>query len=176
MQDILNPVLVTHFDNHPLATRLIFMDGNARPHRSHAVTTHFQNEAIMTLPWPSVSPDLKLLEHIWDFLGRRVRLREPPVHNLARLEAALHEEWQQLPLDCIRRFTSSMRRRVQAVIQARGGYTRSISARMRPWGIPANKLGFRHISKHGMPDLALTNHIRRPKIDLPVYDRAKVQK
>ena len=47
---------------------------------------------------------------------------------------------------------------------------------MRPWGIPANKLGFPHISKHGTPDLALTNHIRRPKIDLPIYDRAKVQK
>ena len=31
----------------------------------------------------------------------------------------------------------------------------SVSARMRPCGIPANKLGFLHISKHGTPDLAL---------------------
>ena len=56
------------------------------------------------------------------------------------------------------------------------GKVDSVSARMHPCGIPANKLGFPHISKHGTPDLALTNHIRRPKIDLPVYDRAKVQK
>ena len=52
----------------------------------------------------------------------------------------------------------------------------SVSARMRPGGIPANKLGFPHISKHGTPDLALKNHIRPPKIDLPIYDCAKVQK
>ena len=47
---------------------------------------------------------------------------------------------------------------------------------MRPCGIPANKLQFPHISKHGTPDLALINHIRLPKIDLLVYDHAKVQK
>ena len=34
-----------------------------------------------------------------------------------------------------------------------------VSARMCLCGIPANKLGFPHISKHGMPDLALKNHI-----------------
>ena len=54
-------------------------------------------------------------------------------------------------------------------------YELSVSARMRPCGIPTNKLCFPHISKHGMPDLALKNHIRSPKIDLPGYDRAKVQ-
>ena len=51
----------------------------------------------------------------------------------------------------------------------------SVSARMRPCGIPANKLGFPHISKHGTPDLALKNHIWPSKIDWLVYDRAKVQ-
>jgi hypothetical protein len=70
-----------------------------------------------------MSPDLNPLEHIWDLIGRRVQARDPPVQNLAQLEAALHEEWQQLPLDRIRRFTSSMSRRIQAVIRVRGGYT-----------------------------------------------------
>ena len=51
----------------------------------------------------------------------------------------------------------------------------SVSVRMRPCGIPANKLGFPHISKHGTPGLVLKNHIRPSKIDLPVYDRAKLQ-
>jgi hypothetical protein len=40
------------------------------------------------------------------------------------LEAALHREWQQLSQQDIRRQTGGMRRRVEAVIQARGGYTR----------------------------------------------------
>jgi hypothetical protein len=63
-------------------------------------------------------------EHIWDMLGRRIQAREPPVQNIRQLEAALHREWQQLSQHDIRRLTGGMRCRVEAVIQARGGYTR----------------------------------------------------
>jgi hypothetical protein len=44
--------------------------------------------------------------------------------NIRQLEAALHREWQQLSQQDIRRLTGGMRGRVEAVIQARGGYTR----------------------------------------------------
>ena len=53
-------------------------------------------------------------------LGRRIRAREPPVQNIRQLEAALHREWQQLSQPDIRRLTGGMRRRVEAIIQARG--------------------------------------------------------
>ena len=33
IRDALQPVVVPHFDNHPLATRPVYMDDNARPHR-----------------------------------------------------------------------------------------------------------------------------------------------
>jgi hypothetical protein len=65
-----------------------------------------------------------LFVYIWDMLGRRILAREPPVQNIRQLEAALHREWQQLSQHDIRRLTRGMRRRVEAVIQARGGYTR----------------------------------------------------
>jgi hypothetical protein len=57
-------------------------------------------------------------------LGRRIHAREPPVQNMCQLEAALHREWQQLSQQDIRRLNGGMRRRVDAVIQARGGYSR----------------------------------------------------
>ena len=57
-------------------------------------------------------------------LVRRIQAREPPVQNIRQLEAALHWEWQQLSQQDIRRLTGGMRRRVDAVIQACGGYTR----------------------------------------------------
>ena len=50
-------------------------------------------------------------------LGRRIQPREPLVQNIRQLEAALHREWQQLS-------QQDIRGRVEAVIQARGGYTR----------------------------------------------------
>ena len=48
---------------------------------------------------------------------------EPPVQNIRQFETALHREWQQLQQD-IQCLTGGMRRRIEAVIQARGGYTR----------------------------------------------------
>jgi hypothetical protein len=56
--DVLQPVVAPHFDNHPLATRPVYMDDNARPHRSRAVTAYLQSEAVTSVPWPAMSPDL----------------------------------------------------------------------------------------------------------------------
>jgi hypothetical protein len=79
---------------------------------------------VTSVPWPVISPDLNPIEYIWDMIGYRMHAREPPVQNIRQLEAALHREWQQLSQQDIRRLTGGMRRRVEAVIQARGGYTR----------------------------------------------------
>ncbi|KAK7098382.1 hypothetical protein V1264_002693 [Littorina saxatilis] len=124
MRHVLEPVVVTHFDNHPLATRPVYMDDNARPRRSRAVVDYLQNNAVTTLPWPAMSPDLNPLEHVWDILGRRIQALQPPVQTLRELEAALHREWLQVTREQIRRLTGGMRRRVDAVIRARGGFTR----------------------------------------------------
>jgi transposase len=124
IRDVLQPVVVPHFDNHPLATRPVYMDDNTRPHRSRAVTAYLQSEAVTSVPWPAMSLDLNPIEHIWDMLGHRIHAREPPVQKICQLEAALHREWQQLSQQDIRRLTGGMRRRAEAVIQAHGGYTR----------------------------------------------------
>jgi transposase len=98
------------------------MDDNARPHRSRAVTAYLQSEAMTSVPWPAMSSDLIPIEHIWDMLGRRIQALEPPVQNIRQLEAALHREWQQLSQQDIQHLTGGMRCRVEAVIQACGGY------------------------------------------------------
>ena len=71
-------------------------------------------------PWPSKSPDLNLIEHLWDYLGRRVRSRQ----TLQELQQALEQEWGRIPQDRIRWSIESMPRRVRAVLQANGGHNR----------------------------------------------------
>ena len=118
IREVLPPVVVPHFDNHPLATRPVYMDDNARPQTSRAITAYLQREAVTSVPWPAMSPDLNPIEHIWDMLGHHIHARESPVQNIRQLEAALHRG------QYIRRLTGGMRHRVEAVIQACGGYTR----------------------------------------------------
>ena len=75
------------------------------------------------VPWSAMSPNLNPIEHIWDMLGRRMHARVPPMQSIRQLEAALHREWQRLSQQDIRRLIGGVRRRVEAVIQAREGYT-----------------------------------------------------
>jgi hypothetical protein len=82
IRDVLYPIIVPHVDNHPSATRPVYMDDNVRPHSSRAVTAYLQRGAVTSVPWLAMSPDLNPIEHIWDMLGRRMQAREPPVQNI----------------------------------------------------------------------------------------------
>ena len=100
------------------------MDDNARHHQSRAVRACLQENAITSVPWPAMSPDLNPLEHIWDLMGRNVHSMDPPVQNLRALEAVLHREWQNLTMRQIRQYTGGMRPRVEAVLKTKGRCTR----------------------------------------------------
>ena len=63
------------------------------------------------------------IEHIWDYLGRKVRGRGN-VHSLRDLKNALIQEWNNIPNVVIRRYVRSMRDRLAACICSRGGHTR----------------------------------------------------
>jgi transposase len=53
---------------------------------------HEQNN-INVLPWPSKSPDLNPIEHLWDQLDKRVRQRQPLPQTLDQLRQMLQQEW-----------------------------------------------------------------------------------
>ena len=121
---ILESTVIPHFDNHPLLTRPILMDDNARPHRSRAVIECLRQNAVSRIPWPAYSPDLNPIDHLWDILSRKVRAMNPTAQNLAELEAALHREWRQIPQRQIQCLVQGMLRRLRAVINVRRGHTR----------------------------------------------------
>ena len=102
----------------------ILMDDNARAHRARITDQYLEQATIVRMEWPARSPDLNPIEHAWDMLQTAVSSRPLQPASVQQLRQALLEEWDQIPQYKIRRLISSMRRRCQAVIEARGHYTR----------------------------------------------------
>ncbi|GFX87500.1 transposable element Tcb2 transposase [Trichonephila clavipes] len=101
---------------------LIFMDDNARPHRTLAVEELLESEDITRMDWPAYSPDLNPIEHVWDALGRRIAARLHHPENTQQLKQMLIEEWTLLPREMLPQLVLSMRRRCEATIAVRGGH------------------------------------------------------
>ena len=99
------------------------MHDNARPHVARIFRQFLNRNNVNVLPLQAVSPDMNPIEHIWDYLGRKVRARGN-VHNLRDLENALIQEWKNIPNVVIRRYVRSMRGRIAACINSRCGHTR----------------------------------------------------
>ena len=102
----------------------ILMDDNARAHRARITDQYLEQATIVRMEWPARSPDLNPIEHAWDMLQTAVSSRPVQPASVQELRQALLEEWDQISQYKIRRLISSMRRRCQAVIAARGHHTR----------------------------------------------------
>ena len=71
IDDIFEPIVDPHFQAHQ-AARPIFQADNVHPHRERIVTDSLAQEGIEDLQWPSRSPDMNPIEHVWDHMGRNV--------------------------------------------------------------------------------------------------------
>ena len=51
------------------------MHDGAPSHTARAIRALLQANQIKALQWPSLSPDLNPIEHIWNVIGQKVRSR-----------------------------------------------------------------------------------------------------
>ena len=117
--DILNPVAVPHI----LANRgMQLMQDGATSHTARLTQTYLARNRVNILPWPSRSPDLNPIEHLWDLLDRAIRGYN--MRNRNELQQTLISEWNRIQQNTIQRYIVSMRSRCLAVIRAGGGHTR----------------------------------------------------
>ena len=72
INQILQPEAVPFLQRHGPA---ILMHDNARPHVARICRQFLNRNNVNVLPWPAMSPDMNPIEHIWDYLGRKVRAR-----------------------------------------------------------------------------------------------------
>ena len=100
------------------------MNDNARAHRARLIDQYLEQATIVRMEWPARSPDLNPVEHAWDMLQTAVSSLPVQPASVQKLRQALLEEWDQILQYKIRSLISSMRRRWQAVIEARGHHKR----------------------------------------------------
>jgi hypothetical protein len=77
----------------------------------------------MVMQWPSLSPDLNPIEHLWDHLQRALNAVQPRPTTARQLEQAVRQIWANTPINVINTLVRSMPDRCQAVINANGGHT-----------------------------------------------------
>ncbi|GFV06722.1 transposable element Tcb1 transposase [Trichonephila clavipes] len=106
-----------------MAAEFLFMDDNARPHRANIVDECLQSQDITHMDWPTYSPELNPIEHVWDMLSPRIAVRQTPPTCLSELRRALLDEWCNIPQDQIDNLILSMPRRCKACIASSGRHT-----------------------------------------------------
>jgi len=92
-------------------------------HTERTTRTFLGNNRVNTLAWPAKSPDLNVIEHVWDQLQRRVRKNGPLPVTRHELRQLIEREWN-LPQAFLRNYVMSMQSRCRAVNTANGGHTR----------------------------------------------------
>lgn len=115
------PLLHKDFNNRGY----LFQDDNAPVHTAKIVKNWIETNKVKILKdWPSQSPDLNPIEHLWNQLEIRIRKRPNKFKNNDELETALREEWNQIPRNIYMNLIESMPKRIEAVISNNGWPTR----------------------------------------------------
>ena len=122
---ILEDSLLGTLHDHSLSPcSILLQHDNDTKHRSRLAKAWFDEHHVLLLPWPSSSPDLNIIEHVWEELNRHLRHRPRLPRNLSELWVALQEEWYALDIEFIRTLYDSIPDRIAAVKRVHGLYTR----------------------------------------------------
>ena len=100
----------------------IFQQDNDPKHTARSVKAWMEEMHLPVMEWPSQSPDLNPIEHLWQAVDKKVKAAAP--RNLNDLERVLRQAWSEIPVSRCERLVESMPRRIQAVIASKGFPTR----------------------------------------------------
>ena len=103
--------------------RAIFQQDSAQPHVARIVQAFFQRRRVSLLPWPTRSPDVSPIEHVWDMVGRRLIHQGPPAPGLDALWTRIQTAWRDIPQEDIHGLFDFMPCIIERLIAAHGGFT-----------------------------------------------------
>ncbi len=122
-QEILEHFMLPSADKLYGDADFIFQQDLAPAHTAKGTKGWFNDHSVIVLDWPANSPDLNPIEnHLWAIVKRKMRDTRP--NNADDLKAAIKATWASITPEQCHRLSSSMPRRIDAVIHAKGGPTK----------------------------------------------------
>lgn len=76
---------------------LIFQQDKNPKHKSKVAQEWFASKNVKQLPWLPSSPDMNIIDHVWDQLDALVHACKPLLTNKEELWVALQKEWANFP-------------------------------------------------------------------------------
>ncbi len=121
-REILDENLLQSAQDLRLGRRFTFQQDSDPKYTAKIMKEWLHNNSVTVLEWPSQSPDLNPIEHLWRDLKMAVHQRLPS--NLTELERICKEEWQRIPKSRCEILVSSFPKRLMAVLNQKGASTK----------------------------------------------------
>lgn len=104
--------------------QVVFQHDNDPKHTAQSTKIWMEDHNINVLEWPSQSPDLNPIEHIWWELKHRLNGYATMPKNNDELWSRVVEVWDTIDKEVCMKLIESMPARINAVLRAQGGYTK----------------------------------------------------
>ncbi|KAF0729887.1 hypothetical protein Ae201684P_014424 [Aphanomyces euteiches] len=116
--EIVYSALPDSFVKLDLHVDFIFQQDNAPCHTAQRVMEFFDENAFNVLDHPPQSPYLNPIEHVWSYIGRRIRQSTPS--SLEGLKTKILHLWNNIPQSFIQGLLDLMPKRLAMVIENKG--------------------------------------------------------
>ncbi len=121
-QEILEHFMLPSADKLYGDADFIFQQDLAPAHTAKSTKSWLNDHGVGVLDWPANSPDLNPIENLWGIVKRKMRDTRP--NNADDLKATVKETWASIPPQQCHKLITSMPRRIEAVIKAKGAPTK----------------------------------------------------
>ncbi len=117
-QEILEHFMLPSADQLFKDADFIFQQDLAPAHTAKSTKSWLNDHGVGVLDWPANSTDLNPIENLWGIVKRKMRNKRPK--NADELKATVKETWASIPPQQCYKLITSMPRRIEAVIKAKG--------------------------------------------------------